>query len=68
MFIYVVRPTGLEPAQISPPAPQAGAATNYATDAYDGIFVYQTDLCMLAVDTAAMVAVLWNRTTLFPGL
>lgn len=29
----LVRPRGLEPPQISPQAPQACAATNYATDA-----------------------------------
>ena len=38
VFIYMVRPTGLEPAQISPQAPQACAATNYATDAFEQLY------------------------------
>ena len=35
LILNLVRPTGLEPAQISPQAPQACAATNYATDALE---------------------------------
>lgn len=33
---YMVRLTGLEPARLSAPAPQAGVSTNLTTDAYFG--------------------------------